>query len=243
VKSMVTSVLRACVDENIVLGLSRIARPHAKRKWLKAIRGLMAYAVANGFRADDPTAGLKLQKVKDRGGFHTWTDDEIATYCAHYAIGTRQRLAFELLLETMQRRSDVVQMGPQHVRNSKIYLRQKKTGEDIAIPITPDLRAALDATPTGHLSFLATAQGKPFTAAGFGNHFREWCDAAGLPKRCAAHGLRKAGSRLLAENGATDREIMSVTGHRSADEVTRYTRAADRELLAEAAMAKRVRRS
>jgi integrase/recombinase XerD len=60
-----------------------------------------------------------------------------------------------------------------------------------------------------------------------------------LPARCAAHGLRKAASRLLAEDGATDREIMSITGHKTADEVTRYTRDVDSERLAENAMAKR----
>lgn len=225
--------------ENIVRGLDRIGKPHAKRNWLKAIRGLMAYAVAINMRADDPTSGLKLTKIKDSGGYHTWTDDEIATYRRHYAIGTRPRLAFELLLETAQRRSDVVGLGPQHLRHGKLRLRQKKTGAEVVIPVTAELQAALDATPIGHLNFLVTAHGRPFTPAGFGGWFRDCCDAAGLPARCAAHGLRKAASRLLAEHGATDREIMSITGHRTANEVTRYTRDADRERLAEAAMAKR----
>ena len=84
--------------------------------------------------------------------------------------------------------------------------------------------------------------GKPITVGGFGEHFRKWCDAAGLPKHCAAHGLRKGASRLLAEAGATDREIMAITGHTTVNEVTRYTRAVDRKRLAESAMAKRRRR-
>jgi integrase len=138
---------------------------------LKAIRGLMAYAVAINMRADDPTAGMKLTRVKDSGGFHTWTDDEIATYRAYHAIGTRPRLAFELLLETAQRRSDVVCLGPQHLRHGKLRLRQKKTGAQVVIPVTADLQAALDATPMGHLNFLVTAKGRPFTPAGFGGWF------------------------------------------------------------------------
>jgi integrase len=227
--------------DNIVRGLDRIGKPHAKRNWLKAIRGLMAYAVAINMRADDPTAGMKLTKVKDSGGFHTWTDDEIATYRANHAIGTRPRLAFELLLETSQRRSDVVRMGPQHISHGKLRIRQKKTGTEVTIPITVELQTAIDATPIGHLSFLVTAKGRPFTAAGFGGYFRECCDAAGLPAHCAAHGLRKAAARLLAEDGATDREIMSITGHQTSNEVTRYTRDADRKRLAEMAMAKRRR--
>jgi integrase len=71
-----------------------------------------------------------------------------------------------------------------------------------------------------------------------GGAFRKWCDAAGLPKRCTIHGLRKGGARRLAEAGATAHEIMSVTGHKTLSEVQRYTAAAERERLAEQAIAK-----
>jgi hypothetical protein len=40
------------------------------------------------------------------------------------------------------------------------------------------LRAIIDATPSGHLTFLITELGKPFAVAGFGNWFREQCDTA-----------------------------------------------------------------
>ena len=50
----------------------------------------------------------------------------------------------------------------------------------------------------GALNFLCTAQGQPLTAAGFGNWFRDACNAAGL-NNCSAHGLRKAAARRLAE--------------------------------------------
>ena len=42
----------------------------------------------------------------------------------------------------------------------------------------------------------------------------------------------------LAEAGATAHEIASVTGHQSLEEVERYTRAARRKKLADAAIAK-----
>jgi integrase/recombinase XerD len=73
--------------------------------------------------------------------------------------------------------------------------------------------------------------------AGFCNKFRAWCDEAGLPQ-CSAHGLRKAAAVRLAERGATAHEIMAITGHRSLEEVERYTRAARQRQLADAAMAK-----
>jgi integrase len=118
-------------------------------------------------------------------------------------------------------------MGRQHIRDCVVHVTQSKTGVTLAIPIHPALAAIIDATPTNHLTFLVTEYGQPFTPAGFGNWFREQCDAAGLPARCAAHGLHKAACRRLAEAGCSANVIAAVSGHRSLREVERYTRAAD----------------
>jgi integrase/recombinase XerD len=95
----------------------------------------------------------------------------------------------------------------------------------------------ISATPSGHLNFLVTDFGKPFTVAGFENKFREWCNQAGLPN-CSAHGLRKALAVRRAESGATPHKIMSITGHLSLGEVERYTRAANTKRLANSGMEK-----
>lgn len=50
--------------------------------------------------------------------------------------------------------------------------------------------------------------------------------------------LRKAAATRLAQRGATAHEIMAITGHRSLEEVERYTRAAKQGELADAAMLK-----
>jgi hypothetical protein len=88
-------------------------------------------------------------------------------------------------------------MGRQHIRSGAISVRQEKTDAQLAIPVHGDLQKVLDATPGEHLTFLVTEFGKPFSSAGFGNWFREQCNAAGL-KQCSAHGLRKAACRRLA---------------------------------------------
>ncbi len=129
-------------------------------------------------------------------------------------------------------------MGRQHIKSEWLTVRQQKTGAIVEIPVRKELRAAIDLLPNNHLTFLVTENGKPFTAAGFGNWFREVCREAGLADHCAAHGLRKAAARRLAEAGCTAHQIMAITGHKTLREVTRYTEAADRHGLAEAAMAK-----
>jgi integrase len=215
----------------------RADKPESANLLRKVLRAMMQHAVETGLRADDPTRDVKAIRVKS-DGFHSWTDAEITQFEAHHAIGTRPRLALALLLYTGQRRSDVVTMGKQHIdRNGAIHVRQIKTGAVLAIPVHSELRAIIDATTSDHLTFLTTQFGKPFTAAGFGNWFREQCNEAGLP-HCSAHGLRKAAARRLAEAGCTEHEIASITGHASLREIVRYTKAADQVRLAVSAMHK-----
>jgi len=157
-----------------------------------------------------------------------------------HSIGSRARLALGLLLYTAQRRSDVVRMGRQHVRYGVLTIRQRKTGVEVSIPMHPALERIVAATARDNLTFLVTSGGKPFTPAGFTNWFRKCCDEAGLPKGCCPHGLRKAASRRLAEHGCSPHEIMSITGHKTLKEVSRYTAAVDRRRLAVTAMSKTI---
>ena len=85
----------------------------------------------------------------------------------------------------------------------------------------PALQDIIAGSPTGDLTFLVTEHGQPFTANGFGNKIRQWCDEAGLP-HCTAHGLRKAGAVIAAENGATAHQLMSVFGWLTLKEAERY---------------------
>jgi hypothetical protein len=102
-------------------------------------------------------------------------------------------------------------------------------------PILSQLRVELDATRSGHLSYLVTEFGKPFTANGFGNWFRKRCDEAGLP-HCSAHGLRKAGATIAANNRATEHQLMAIYGWESPKQAAHYTRQANRKKLAGDAM-------
>jgi integrase len=220
-------------------------KPESANLLRKVLRAVMQHAVDAGIRADDPTRDVKAIKSKGSGA-HSWKETEIAQFEAHHPIGTRPRLAMALLLYTGQRRGDVVGMGRQHVgrhvgddgiAGDMISVRQEKTGATLDIPLHSDLAAIIAATPSEHLTYLTTQFGKPFTSAGFGNWFREQCDAAGLP-HCSAHGLRKAGARRLAEAGCSAHEIAAITGHASLREIVRYTKAADQKRLAVSAMAK-----
>src|SRR5262249_5669242 len=169
---------------------------------------------------------------------HTWTPAEVRQFEERHPIGTKARLALSLLLFTGQRRSDITRFGRQHVRDGKITFTQYK-GRDrkpkqLTLPILPVSQRIISASPCGDLTFLVNDLGRAFTDAGFGNKFREWCDQAGLPN-CSAHGLRKAGATIAAENGATAHMLMAIFGWDTLKMAEGYTRAADQKRLAESA--------
>jgi integrase len=223
--------------EHVVkLMAARAEQPGAANGLRMALRVMMKHAFAIGLRADDPTRDVRAIRVKT-DGHHSWTDNEIEQFEQRHPVESRARLALALLLYTGQRRGDVIRMGAQHVRGGTLYVKQEKTGAELAIPMHPDLVAVIAATPSGHLTFLTTTIGGPFAATTFTHWFRRECDKAGLP-HCSAHGLRKAAARRLAEAGCTAHEIGAITGHVSLAELVRYTKAADQRRLAEAAMAK-----
>jgi integrase len=223
--------------EHIVkLMTQRANKPDSANGLRKVLRAMMQHAVETGIRQDDPTRDVKAIRVKTTG-IHSWTDDEMKQFEAKYSVGTRERLAFALLLGTGQRVSDIVAMGRQHIRGDYIHVRQVKTGAELDIPILPELAAILADSPANNLTFITTKFGKPFTANWFSDWFCGICKEAGLPQ-CSAHGLRKAAARRLAEAGCTAHEIAAITGHASLREVTRYTKAVDQRRLAAAAIAK-----
>lgn len=141
-------------------------------------------------------------------------------------MDSRPCFAFALLLYTGQRRSDIVRMGSQHLRDGVIEIRQVKTGAELFIPLHTDL-AELIALVPNQKAFRMTEASKPFTPNGFYMRFTVWVEAAGLPPGRSPHGLRKTAARLLAEAGCSAHLIASISGHKTLSELQRYTRAAD----------------
>lgn len=208
--------------------------PTAANNLKKRLSQLFDYAILLDWRTDNPTKAVKALAVEG-GGFKTWQEDQIAVFEAHYPLGTRERLAFDLALYTAQRRSDVRLMGPQHIEAGKIRVKQLKTGKKLKIPVHPMLAESIAATPIGHLAFITSQRGAPYTKESFGNWFGKAVRETGLVG-FSLHGLRKAASRRMAEMGLSNQLIKSITGHSSDSEVARYTKDAEQERMAEIAM-------
>jgi integrase len=214
-------------SQKVLVGKRMEGGIDAARKLRKELVHMFAFAVKARMRSDNPI--LNSDKIRvaagERGkGFHSWSEDEIEQFRKAHKLGTKPRLAMELLLWSGQRRGDVHLFGDHNIVNGRIEMRQLREAIE-AMPPRPH-----DAT-----AFMLTAYGKPFSNAGFGNWFREQCDKAGLP-HCTAHGLRKAIMRRAAELEMGNQSLKSLSGHSKDDEVSLYTAAASQQRMADSAL-------
>lgn len=220
--------------------------PEAANSRLKAIRQVLSFAVDDDEIEHSPADDVDYIASKG-SGFHTWTVEEIRQYEKRHPIGTMARLALALLAFLGQRRSDTVLFGEHMVRvkDGRRFLRftqfkgRNKSPIELELPILPELEQIIQATPRVKakagkpiaLTFLQTEFGLSFSRFGFGNKLRDWCDEAGL-YHCSAHGLRKAGATIAAENGASTHDLMSIFGWKTLKEAARYTEKVRKHLLA-----------
>jgi len=212
--------------------------PNAGNKRLRYLKMLFEWAVEAGHAGSNPLEKVKKLKAP-RKGFHAWTPEEVRKYEIKHPIGTKARLALALMAFTGLRVSDLRQVGKQHIRDGWLELPQhknrKRAPKTIRVPILPELQMIIDQSPTGDLTLLVTESGRPFSIKGAANKVKDWCIAAGLP-HCSAHGVRKAGATVAAENGATEAQLMAIFGWEDAKQAVTYTRSARQKKLAGDAM-------
>lgn len=226
-----------------VLRDRKIEAPEAANSRVKAIRQVFKWGVkkkspdGKPYAQHNPARDVEYFRTAS-AGFRTWSIDEVHQFQKRHQIGTPARLAMDLLLYTGQRRSDIIRFGRQHVCDGKLTFTQHKgrnrKPKRLTLPVLPVLQATIDASPCGDMTFLLNGLGRPFTDAGFGNWFRDRCIEADVPGR--AHGLRKAGATIAADNGATAHQLMAIFGWDTLKQAEIYTRAANQKRLAAEAM-------
>jgi len=231
VTRMTTKHVRALRDR-------KIEAPEAANSRVKTIRSVFKWALDDELASNNPAAAVTYFKSSSTG-HHTWTVEEVRKFEETHPIGTNARLAMALMLYAGVRRSDAVRLGRQHLVDGWLrftaFKNRNRSPVSIELPVLPELQRVIDGSKTGNLTFLITHQHRPYTAKGFSGQFRKWCDDAGL-NHCSAHGVRKAGATIAAENGATEKQLMAIFGWSEAKMAAHYTQKAQRRKLASAAM-------
>lgn len=208
--------------------------PANQRSWRKALHPFFKWCRRKKLIGALPTEGLELRKLPKSEGFATATEDEIARYRACWALGTPQRLEFEVLLNLGARgRSDARLFGRQHIgRDGKFRFTARKNNRKIGLPVLPDLAACIATMPADQMLFLQTKLGGPMAENTFSEFMRKAIGTAGLS--FTPHGLRKACATRLKHAGVSDEDIAAVLGD-SVRMVKIYTAAANDEIATDRA--------
>ena len=179
----------------------------AKNNRLMALKAFFKWAHETAHLIEvNPVADIRV-KVVETSGHPTWTTEQIEQFRAHHAVGSRARLALELMIHLAARRGDSIALGAQHVKNGWLIYTQEKNRRRkptlVQTPLPEAVRAAIAACPAPEtsLTFLVNEWGRPYSKRSFNTAFREWCDEAGLPATCrpqiAQGGLQADGRERL----------------------------------------------
>src|SRR5215831_15372352 len=162
------------------IGANRPAMANLTRAIL---RRLFSFAMAIGQRRDNPFNAVPKYKI---GTHHTWTDEQLTAYEQRWPLGTRERLAFDILLYTAQRVGDVVRMQRSDIRNGVITLVQQKTGAEVFVPLHSALARSIKAGPSRGVYLIGDENGRPINRRTLTVLISVATKAAGLPAECVA---------------------------------------------------------
>lgn len=184
------------------------------RKVAAVFRNLYNIALYYECASTNFAAALKLGKVERRDQF--WRPEDEKAWleaAAEHPKGADMTLAFQILIYAVQRPSDVLSMGWTQYNGDTIKLRQQKTRKLLEVPCHRDLRKVLDETREKNKTYLiVTHQGRGLSYPQFNHAFSEISLLAGTT-HLQPRDLRRTAMLRMAEAGATESQIASVSGH------------------------------
>jgi len=203
-----------------------------KAEYIRSMLSILCeVAIEEGYRKDNPCNGRK--RLKGGDGHRPWEESEVEAFRQRWPLDSRERVAFELALNSGQRRGDVIAMTRAHYRDGQISVTQEKTGNRVWMPASQALREALDPFLARHsqIVLLATGQDAGFTKSSFSKFIRAAMTEAGLPSDCTMHGLRYTAAtrvyELMVAAGRADEEawafVGAITGHATAVMARKYS--------------------
>jgi integrase len=180
-----------------------------------------------GLARSNPFAEMGLSKPPPRR--QKWTDEQFADFIAHCdkvggsglvnpkdswsTVGTHVILCMHLA----QRAGDMRTLTWSNLNDSGLLtFTQKKTGKVMVMPITQLIEARLRLHPhAAHTDNILRNPNtnEPYTADNLRRRFRTLAREMGLPDDIQVMDARRTAATNAANAGATEAEIMALTGH------------------------------
>jgi integrase len=214
-------------------------KPGAQMGMRVVLKAIERFAMPRDLLPNQITTGTQV--VGSDGGHQPWTEEQVQ--CAERFAAPHIAKIITLASNTGQRGSDLCRMRWSDIENKHgrpgIRVKQRKTGLQIWIPFTAQLMHAIATWQRGPTHILLQRSGLPY-----GNRLslsKAWerernrnlnlTPCTGM----VMHGLRATAVIRLRRAGATTLQIVDMVGM-SAEMVERYSRFADQEASALAAV-------
>lgn len=211
--------------------LASTGRGGAANTFVRVASALFRWAVDRDWITYSPVVRIK---AIPGGHLTAWTREEADR--AEQALPAHLARVVAVARYTGLRRSDLCALGWSAYDGASIRLVQHKTRQPLVVPVHPELKTLLDRWPRLASTILTNSLHRPWTPAAMSLAMRTELRRLRLGVGLNVHGLRKLAATSLAEAGCSAHEIAAVTGHRSLSMVQLYTRSADQERLASAAI-------
>lgn len=211
--------------------------PHFANYFVRVLRILLEYGVDVGELDANAAKGVGAVKYKKEKP-QPWPKELIKAARKARPHNDRTRLLFELLYCTGQRIGDVLAMEWKDIVGGAVRVSQSKTGADLMIPITDDLRACLRlAERSGDTILTAYRKATPWAYRGAADAMMKLRKEIGA-EAYTIHGIRHTVASEIGAAGSDD-EIAAITGHTTKAMIAHYAGAARQEARAKKAQKRR----
>lgn len=223
-------------SSQFVAGLrDRVAAKHGRRQAnyvMAVISVAFEHGKEHGIVSENPVKGVKrVKRAREaKTANRPWTLDECRTVIS--SIPQQLRLPVALGMFTGLRKGDVLALTKAAIRDGRIWRRTNKTGQEVSIPVHPDL-AHLLATAPRHdaITIAATTKGTPWTESGFNSSFIKAMAAlkrdGKIGDGLTFHGLRHTVGTLLVEAGYDLDTVRRWLGQKTLAMAIHYSESAD----------------
>lgn len=207
----------------------------AAQAFVRVAQSLFTWACESDLLESSPATKIK---PLPKGELRAWSAAE-ADFAERHLPEELRRVVV-LARHTGQRRGDLCAMTWKDYDGRRIRVRQEKTDVQLSVPAPQALRRELDVwrPDDSKGTILTTKRGLPWEPQHLSMMLPRWLLRIDMPNPDGMnmHGLRKLAAASLAEAGCSVHEIAAITGHKTLSMVQHYTKSADQEGLADAAI-------
>jgi len=219
--AMITSLYETMVKER--------GATTATNCW-RTFHAFLGWALRQGHIDRNPAIGVELRKMKARS--RVLSAKEIKALWAATADGSDYSKITRLLLLSGARASEIAKLQFSEIESDRIVLAPERTKTDRSrsIPLTPSMRAILDARPRrdGH-DYVFGKSGRPFSSWNICKQGLDRRMGVDMPA-WVTHDLRRTCATGLGELGISPWVISAVLGHAVGRSVLVFDQPAENEV-------------